>query len=103
MYRQTLSLCAYFETGRFPLSVNAILRTVKYWLRILRMSESRFPRKANEMIKIREGLVPSWYTKLKSILSEHGFEHVCTSETVAKETRLLMSLRERLINSFDRR
>lgn len=101
--RQTPNTMIYSETGRYSLSINATLRSVKYWLRIIKMPHSRLPRKAYEMMKMRLGVKDNWYTKLKAVLSEHGFEQYCTSERVTNETDFLRSLRQRLIDSFDRR
>ena len=37
------NLIIYGECGRHPLYVNAVLRSVKYWLKLLRMESSRYP------------------------------------------------------------
>ena len=34
------------ELGRFPISINAQIRCVRYWLKLTRMSEQRLPFKA---------------------------------------------------------
>ena len=62
----------YGETGRFALSVNAILRVVKYWLRILNMPASRYSQKMYEMMLRREGNESSSCMKVKSPLMEFG-------------------------------
>ena len=33
----------YGETGRYPLQINSTLRAVKYWLKLLRMENVRYP------------------------------------------------------------
>ena len=48
----------------------------------------------------RQGVEDSWYTKLKAVLSEHGFEQNYTSERVTNETEFLRPLRQRQIDSF---
>jgi len=63
--KHTPNTLIYSETGRFPLPINAILRSVKYWLHILEMSHSRFTRIAYEMMKMRHNIKDSWYGKLK--------------------------------------
>jgi len=98
---QTPNALVYCETGRFPLSINCTLRAVKYWMKILRMPDSRFPRKVYNMMKARGGRLNNWYQRLKSNLSEHGFQHICTSETIANESEFLRCLRQKLIDCFD--
>ena len=47
---RTPNVMVYGETGRYPLFVNIFVKTVKYWLRILKMPDHRFPYKAYKML-----------------------------------------------------
>ena len=38
------------ETGRYPLFMKTVIRSFKYWLRLLRMKESQYPRKVYKMM-----------------------------------------------------
>ena len=49
----------------------------------------------------RAGRLNNWCQRLKSNLSEHGFQHVCTSETIANENEFLRCLKQKLIDCFD--
>ena len=47
---RTPNVIVYGETGRYPLFVNIFVKSVKYWLRILKMPDHRFPYKSYKML-----------------------------------------------------
>ena len=51
---RTPNMMACGETGRYPLYVNAIIRSVKYWLKIIYMDEFRLPRRVYEMMRCKK-------------------------------------------------
>jgi len=97
----TPNVIAYGETGRYPLSVNAILRSIKYWLRLLRMEEHRYPQKVYKMMLTDNTNDKNWASKVKQILCENGFEVVWRRQMADNEAVFLRSLRERLIEMYD--
>ena len=40
----------YGDTARYPLYINAYVRTIRYWLKITRTNEKRLPYKAYLML-----------------------------------------------------
>jgi len=64
----------YGEIGRFPLAIEAVLNSVKFWHRVQNMSNSSLLQKAyNEMVNLN--LDNSWYTSMKSLLTKAGTIH----------------------------
>ena len=41
--RKTPNDLVYGEVGRFPIQINACVRCIKYWLKLMRMEEHRLP------------------------------------------------------------
>ena len=40
----------YGEVGRFPIQINAVVRCVRYWLKLTRMEERRLTLRAYKML-----------------------------------------------------
>ena len=95
---QSPNAIVYGETGRYPLSVTAKIRVIKYWLRILRMDPSRFPRKVFDMM-LHSGN-NSWIIDLQNLLYRHDFENEWNSQCVQNEVQFLRILKERLVGEF---
>ena len=93
------------ETGYPALKVLAYERAIKYWAKISRMGESRWPRicfgiLAN-MHKSSNGLNDyNWYTELFSLLSTLGSEEYFAVEDPQTIKRALPSILEKLRNHF---
>ena len=97
---RTPNVMVYGDTGRFPLNVNATMRCIRCWIRILKMDEGRLPSKAYRMMMNCPNDVITWASRVKSILLQHGFENVWESQHVENETKFLRCLRESLIKQF---
>ena len=97
---RTPNLMVYGDSGRFPLYINARLRSVKYWLKILRMEENRLPHRVYKMMMSNIDRSVNWAANMRTFLIENGFENVWNRQQVDNETVFLRQLRERLINIF---
>jgi len=97
---RTPNMMVYGDAGRFPLHVNATMRSIKYWTRILKMDARRLPSQSYKMMLNCPNDVATWAAKVKRILQEHGFDRVWESQHVENESTFLKSLRERLIEQF---
>ena len=95
---QTPNVIAYGETGRYPISVTAKMRAIKYWLRILQMDSSRYPRKVYNMML--QSCKTNWATDIESVLCRYGFEQVWREQSVGNMSGFLRDLRGRLIADF---
>lgn len=95
---QTPNIIVYGETGRYPISITAKIRAIKYWLRILQMDTYRYPRKVYNMM-VQSGK-SNWATDIQNVLCQYGFEQVWRTQSVENVSRFLSELRERLIDEF---
>ena len=96
---RTPNVMIYGDTGRFPLSINAKLRSIKYWLKVLNMSDDRLPKRVYDM-NLCTSISNSWVSKIKSTLEECDYEEVWTNQRVPNERSFLRSIREKLISKF---
>ena len=74
--RYTYSVLSRSEVGtcRLPLRFNYYTKVIKYWLRLLKMENSRYPRQCYIILKrLDEAGRVTWATKVKNLLSRYGF------------------------------
>ena len=91
----------YGELGRYPLSINLILKSIRFWLRILKMPHNRLPYKSYKMlIHLHERNKNTWASAICSFLYKHGFQEVWENQGVANERCFLQTLRSVLILNF---
>jgi hypothetical protein len=91
----------YGETGRYPLYVNVYVKCVKYWLRILRMSNSRLPRKSyNMLLYLHEQNKKTWVSSVCFLLYKFGFDDAWQNQGVGNEKMFIGLFKERLILHF---
>ena len=53
---QTPNKMIYGDLGRYPMFVTAGIRSVKYWLRIINLSDEKLPKKAYNMLLYLQNL-----------------------------------------------
>jgi len=90
----------YGDSGRFPLYINAHLRSVKYWLKLLRMDECRLPHDVYRMMLRYIDKGSNWASKVRDILVKNHFDNIWEAQCVENEQTFLIELREHLINDF---
>ena len=89
----------YGETGRYPLYICAYVSCIKYWLRLTRMDETRFPRKAYSMLLLlHENGKFCWASQVRKTLYEHGFGIVWNQQGVQSPNVFLKVFKQRLID-----
>ena len=98
---RTPNIMVYGDTGRFPVSVNATIRSVKYWLKILRMDELRLPYQVYKMMLKNVDGRNSWARKVKRVLQSLEMGDIWERQSVSNESLFLKCLRERLIAKYD--
>jgi hypothetical protein len=85
------------ECGRFPLMLNYTTRCIKYWLKLLRMPDSRYPKACYKMLYVlSETGRTTWATSIKIILMKYGFGIVWFQQGVGDEHAFLLHLKARL-------
>ena len=91
----------YGETGRYPLSVNILTKSVKFWLRIIKMPQERLPRKTYQMLLfIHQNNKNTWASSICFLLFKYGFAVVWENQGVGNEHLFLKTLKERLCAEF---
>jgi hypothetical protein len=89
----------YKELNRYPILINFMVCTVRYWLKLLQMNDCRIPKKAFLMLHRLDGTGKrNWVTKVKECLFLHGFGYVWINQGVAGVSRFIGEFRQRLID-----
>ena len=98
---RTPNVMVYGETGRYPLFVNIFVKSVKYWLRILKMPDHRFPYKSYKMLLyLHEQNRKTWASSVCFLLYKYGFNHVWENQGVGDEKTFLKEFKNRLITEY---
>ena len=97
---RTPNLMCYGDTGCFPMYINATLRSIKYWLKILRMDSDRLPLRVYRMMCSQPPHVKTWVTLIKDVLTKFGYDNLWSSQHVQNEKEFLKNLRSKMIESF---
>ena len=85
----TLSLSTFF------------VKSVKYWLRILKMPDHRFPYKSYKMLLyLHEQIRKTWASSVCFLLYKYGFNHVWENQGVGDEKTFLKEFKNRLITEY---
>ena len=89
------------DCGRYPMYINAVKRCVKYWLKILRMQDSRYVKKCYIMLKCySEAGIVNWASRIKHLLCSNGFGYVWERQSVENEYQFVNTLVERLRDQY---
>ena len=98
--RKTPNNLVYGETGRYPLYINSMIRAIKYWFRLLNMTEDRIPRIAYERERREEQKIQNWAIEIKRCLDRYGFSEIWTQQRVNNENGFLKELKQRMIDGY---
>ena len=91
----------YGETGRYPLRVNAFLRALRYWFKILKMPIDRLPKQAYLMLI--NSNVPgelNWARGIENFLSRIGCSFIWANGGSSNESKVLNLIEQRLKDCF---
>ena len=98
---RTPNVLVYGETGRYPLFVNVYVKCVRYWLRIQKMDNDRYPKKAYKMLKhMHEQNRQTWASSVCYLLYKYGFDEVWLNHGVGDEKAFLKTFKEHLIANY---
>ena len=78
------------ECGRNQLFIDYYCKCIKYWIRLIRMNNSRYSYHCYKMLRNLDnsGRI-TWATKVKNILFKYGFGYACVNENVGDENLFL--------------
>lgn len=89
------------ECGRLPLAVLYFKKCIKYWLKILRMPNTRYVKCCYLMLKrLDEHGKITWATSVKNLLFKYGFGTVWVEQEVANQTAFIIEFTTRLKDCF---
>ena len=97
---KTPNALIYAELNRFPLTIDSIMRTVKYWMKILQLPQGRIPRQAYEREKNELNKVNGWGKNLKKQFEENGYGYVWQNEGTANWNSFCRAFKQRLVDQF---
>ena len=89
----------YGETNRYPIVLNSVIRCIRYWLKLTRMEEHRYPKKAYKMLRVfDERGKHNWVSNVRHILFMYGFGYVWFNNGVENISRFIYCFRQRLVD-----
>jgi len=96
--------CNYFVLGecqRYPMYITTYKRCIKYWLKILNMSDTRYVKKCYNMMLMDDanGRL-NWVSKVRNCLCQHGFGYVWQNQYVQSESSFLRQFVKRMMDMF---
>ena len=95
----TSSILAREECGRFPLCFTYMYftRCIKYWRKLTKMEESRYPKQCDLMLKRLDDCNRiTLATKIRNLLSRYGFGYVWLSQGVGDINSFVNVFKSRL-------
>jgi len=97
----TPTLLIYSECGRYPLFVNAYVRSIKFWLKTLSLNESRLSLKAYKMLyAMQNGNIKNWTTNVRHILYRYGFGFAWEAQGVGDMQMFMRIFKQRLVDNY---
>ena len=96
----TPNAMVYGDSGRYELRIDAVLRSIKYWIRIINMEDSRNVRKVYNMMRY-DGNHQNWCGKIKELLTHFNYEDVWDLQQVEQPRIFLNNLKLRGIAESD--
>ena len=72
--RRTPNDLVYGEVGRFPIQINACVRCIRYWLKLMRMEEHRLHLRAYKMLlNLDQRGKTNWVTNVRKLYVQTAF------------------------------
>ena len=98
---KTSNVAIYGESGRYPICVHYMSRCIKYWVKLLYMDNSMYPKSCYIMLyKLSEAGRDTWANKVKHLLYRYGFGNVWQYQTVGDDIKFLKIFKQRLLDCY---
>ena len=88
------------ELNRYPLHIDSQIRTIKYWLKLNEMDDSRLPKQAYNCKEKEINTERSWGKSIKGMLEKNGFGYVWLNQGVVFKNSFIKTLKQRLIDQY---
>jgi hypothetical protein len=87
------------ECGRAPLYVEYVTKCVKYWLNVLIMDDTRYPKIVYKMLLNHDSVGrTNWASKVKNILFKYGFGDIWFGQGVGDRRSFLYIFKQRIVD-----
>ena len=87
------------ECGRLPLYTHYKVRCIKFWLKIMQMGSSRYPRACYDMLySLDNAGRKTWATNIKYMLYSYGFGEVWVNQGVGDVGAFICLFKQRVID-----
>ena len=95
--QNTANALALGECGRLPLYTTYVFRCIKYWIKLIRMENHRYPKQCYEMLnRLDAAGRNTWATSVKDVLYKYGFGYAWISQDVGDDIIFLHMFQQRL-------
>jgi len=89
------NLATLGECGRYPIFICTKIRCVKYWLKLLQMSNERYPKACYLYQKQQDSLgKKNWVSNVREILQKYGFGEVWIGQNIYDVNTFIFALKE---------
>ena len=88
------------ELNRYPLSIDAKLRAVKYWGKLTQLDSTRIPRQAYERELKEKNKPGNWAEGIKQLLTTNGFAFIWESDGFECTKAMFRNFKQSLIDQF---
>lgn len=97
----TSNMAVLMETGRLPLYLSYYKKLIKYWLKLLNMPNTRYPKACYKLLhSLDQQGRTTWATTVKELLYKYGFRDVWESHEVGNENLFLKELHDRILQQY---
>lgn len=97
--RNANNCMALGECGRYPLCTTYYFKCIKYWCRLLHMTQNRYPKSCYLMLKSHTEIGRSnWASNIRDLLYRFGFGLVWISQEVGNVPVFLNQFRQRVVD-----
>ena len=89
------------DCARYPLYIESYRRSLKYWLKIIKMQNSRYIKKCYNMMLIDDSQgFTNWVTNIRLLLERHGFGIVWQNQMVNSESLFIKQFVSRIKDCY---
>ena len=91
----------YGDTGRFPLIIRQHIKAVKYWCRILKLSQSHPVRNAYNMLLELDGICfTNCCSCIRCILQQTGLDQIWESQNIGDTNKFMLLFKKSIVRIF---
>ena len=91
----------YGELNRYPLAIDSKIKTLKYWLKLQEMDDSRIPKQAYIRDEREMHINPnSWSKEIKNMLEKNGYGYVWINKGTLFTRSFIKNFKQRLTDQF---